>query len=173
MELSLGQQTNAFLWACVLGIVFGAVYTVIEIIKIASPPSKRLLFAVDVIFMLICGLSSFMLSVALVWGGLRFYMLFGEAVGFFLFYLIVGDIILKFAKNIISFFSKVYRVITKPFRILFHKIGRYLFLKTHNKSNKVKKISNYRQNHLKLTSNLLYNVLRHKHKDKKNSEVFR
>ena len=122
MELTLEAQTQAFIYSCVLGVILAVIYTAIGIIKIISPPSKKLLFVMDILFMLVCTFTTFFYSVLVTWGNLRYYVVFGELIGFFLFYLFVGEIILKCSKAITNFFAKIYFFITNPFRILFHKL---------------------------------------------------
>ena len=48
MELTLEAQTQAFIYSCVLGVILAVIYTAIGIIKIISPPSKKLLFVMDI-----------------------------------------------------------------------------------------------------------------------------
>lgn len=122
MELTLEAQTQAFIYSCVLGVILAVIYTAMGIIKIMSPPSKRLLFAMDILFMLVCTFATFFYSVATTWGSLRYYVVFGELIGFFLFYLFVGELILKCSRAITSFLAKIYFFITNPFRILFRKL---------------------------------------------------
>lgn len=122
MELSLSAQTQAFVYSCALGAILSVIYTAMGIIKIMSPPSRKLLFFMDLIFMLVCTVTTFLFSVAMTWGSLRYYVVFGELVGFFLFYLIVGELILKCSKAITGFLSNVYFFLTNPFRRLFKKL---------------------------------------------------
>lgn len=122
MELTLEIQTQAFIYSCVLGIILAVVYTAMGIMKIVSPPSKRLLFVMDLLFMLVCTFLTFFFSVSMTWGSLRYYVVLGELIGFFLFYLFAGELILKFSKAITGFLAKIYFFITNPFRILFKKL---------------------------------------------------
>lgn len=122
MELTLSAQTQAFIYSCVLGVILAVVYTAMGIIKIVSPPSKKLLFAMDVLFMLVCTFATFFFSVATTWGSLRYYVVFGELIGFFLFYLFIGELILKCSKAITGFLAKIYFFVTSPFRKLFKKL---------------------------------------------------
>lgn len=128
MELTLEAQTQAFIYSCVLGMILAVIYTAMGVIKIISPPGKRLLFVMDVLFMLVCTFATFFYSVATTWGSLRYYVVFGELIGFFLFYLFVGELILKCSKAIVGFFTKIYFFITNPFRILFRRL--YLLIST-------------------------------------------
>lgn len=122
MELSLEAQTRAFIYSCVLGACLAAVYTAMGIIKLISPPGKRLLFMMDLCFMLLCTGATFFYSLAVTWGSLRYYVVLGELLGFFLFYLFFGELILKCSKALIAFISKIYYLIAKPFRTLFHRL---------------------------------------------------
>ena len=63
MELTLEAQTQAFIYSCVLGVILAVIYTAIGIIKIISPPSKKLLFVMDILFMLVCTFTTFFYSV--------------------------------------------------------------------------------------------------------------
>lgn len=126
MELTLSAQTQAFIYSCVLGIILAVIYTVMGIIKILSPPSKKLLFVMDVLFMLVCTFITFLFSVAMTWGSLRYYVVFGELIGFFLFYLFVGELVLKCSKAITEFLARIYFFLTNPFRKLFKKMFSFI-----------------------------------------------
>lgn len=126
MELTLSAQTQAFIYSCVLGVILAVVYTAMGIVKIVSPPSKKLLFVMDVLFMLVCTFATFFFSVAATWGSLRYYVVFGELIGFFLFYLFVGELILKCSKAITGFLAKIYFFLTNPFRKLFKKLFSFI-----------------------------------------------
>ncbi len=125
MELTLSAQTQAFIYSCVLGAILSVIYTAMGILKIMSPPGKRLLFFMDLAFMLVCTFATFLFSVAMTWGSLRYYVVFGEIVGFFLFYLTVGELILKCSSAIIGFLSRLYFFITNPFRKLFKRLSAF------------------------------------------------
>lgn len=125
MELTLKQQTEAFLWSFVLGAVISVIYTVVAVIRVISPPSKKQLFVSDLLFMVIAALMNFIFAVAFTEGKVRFYTIFAETISFFAIYFTVGKLAGRAAKSIFRFISTVLYKITHP--VIFF-VGKIILL---------------------------------------------
>ena len=158
MELTLEQQTIAFLWSFVLGAVLTMVYIVIVVIRLLSPPTNLQLFVSDVLFMVFSALANFLIATAFTEGNVRFYTIFAEIVSFVAIYLTVGRLVKKTVHTIYKFVSVIFYKITSPVVRLFRKFvtvaekGCTFLLK------KVKKLKKVHRFPLHCQRKLLYNT---------------
>ncbi len=137
MELTLAQQSQAFLYSILLGVVLGAVYGVFKILRLAFCRGKIFVFAFDFVYMLIFSLSIFYFSLAFLYGYIRIYIYIGSAAGFLIYRLTIGML-----------FSKIYGPIIDFCRKISSKIRIYL--------------KKFAKKVLKITHNILYNVFKKK-----------
>lgn len=158
MELTLKQQTEAFLWSFVLGAVVALIYIIIAVIRVISPPSKLQLFVGDVLFMVFAALLNFLFAVAFTEGNVRFYTIFSELISFFVIYLTLGKAAKKTAHIIFRFISAVLRKISYPLIKLINTISSFLREKCFIMLKKVKKIKKVRFFPLHCRYKMLYNV---------------
>lgn len=87
-----------------MGAVFGAVYDLFRIFRIAVPLPAGVIVAEDVIYFAFCGFMSFFLAMTVNFGQVRFFILLGELLGFLLYYLTLGVLVMKCAQQIIAFY---------------------------------------------------------------------
>jgi hypothetical protein len=111
---------------------------------------------------------SFLLLLSVTDGQIRFYVILGELIGFFVYYFSLGVFIVKICEKITAvlkklfavvkrFFLFVFRVISFPFRKLF-KLLKGIFKKIYEKTLKnTKKIVKKSKYHLQVDTALLYN----------------
>ena len=83
MNITLAEQLRGFWLSLGAGVLFGAVYDVFSLIRVVWAPPKRQLFLLDMISMLVLGLLTELLLLAVSSGEIRLYPLLGEALGFF------------------------------------------------------------------------------------------
>lgn len=93
MELTTAQQTEAFLFAFLLGLITGVLYIVFMLLRDFFVRSFAAGFAADVVFMLTASLLNFLFAVGFTLGRIRFYVVFAEAVSFFVVYFTAGRFI--------------------------------------------------------------------------------
>lgn len=95
-----------------------AVYTVLAVIRVLFVPSKIVLFFMDMSFMCFSAVVTFLYSVSVTIGIVRWYVVLGEAIGFSVFYFTAGryikkssDFVFGLIKRFLSFvFSPVLRL---------------------------------------------------------------
>ena len=158
MELTLKQQTEAFLWSFVLGVIVSLIYVIIVVIRVISPPSKIQLFVGDVLFMVFAALLNFLFAVAFTEGNIRFYTIFAELISFFAIHLTVGRLAKKTAYIVFHFISAVFRRITRPLTKKINVILSFLGEKCSILLKKAKKIKKVRFFPLHCRYKMLYNV---------------
>ncbi|MBE6835236.1 MAG: hypothetical protein E7515_03175 [Ruminococcaceae bacterium] len=166
--VSLAKQTYNFFVSVGFGFALGIVYDVFFIIRNLISKRKWVTVVCDVIFTLFSSLMSFLLLLSVTDGQIRFYVILGELIGFFVYYFSLGVFIVKICEKITAvlkklfavvkrFFLFVFRVISFPFRKLF-KLLKGIFKKIYEKTLKnTKKIVKKSKYHLQVDTALLYN----------------
>ncbi len=133
--IDLNIQVIIFLWSLVLGSILGLLYDIFKSVRFAFKSNKKHLFIQDIIYCLLCGFLTFLFSLAINRGNLRFYIIMGEFLGFFIYQTSVSKIFMKVTITIIIIIKKVlhkiYKIIFSPIISIVKKIIKSVF-----KSNK-------------------------------------
>lgn len=119
MYMALAPSTLLFFYSILTGAVLGVVYDIFRILRISFPPKKIAIIVQDVIFALICIITTLMFLQFFTNGALRFFVLIGEFLGFLLYYLTIGVIVIKTARVIINIVKKIIYIVIWPFRKIF------------------------------------------------------
>lgn len=83
MNITVAEQLRGFCFALGMGLFLGILYDGFRLLRLFWRPPRRQQFFLDVFCMLLMGLFTFMLALAVSSGQLRMYVLVGEGVGFF------------------------------------------------------------------------------------------
>ena len=102
MELSFAEQTAAFLYAIVLGVLIGILYGAVKLARVAFDFSAPVTFAADVLFMLVSAVMTFLFSLAFLSGAVRLYLLPALIFGFALYRLTLGRFIVRIYTSVIG-----------------------------------------------------------------------
>lgn len=164
--IAVNTQTIIFLQAILMGAVFGAVYDLFRIFRIAVPLPAGVIVAEDVIYFAFCGFMSFFLAMTVNFGQVRFFILLGELLGFLLYYLTLGVLVMKCAQQIIAFirwiFQVLWKLILRPVGTIAYvdwQKGRKNFWKTGKKREKAVQKN---RKHLQTRRILLYNYFKNR-----------
>lgn len=162
MEVTLAAQSHGFLISCIVGFALGAFYDVFRILRILCRTEKRHVFFQDIFFMACAAVVTFLLTLAINWGELRFYILAGEIIGICIYYLTVGEVTVRIAKLIYKFLRCIFKLVKKwlvlPVVHLLSKIGKFFVQKFKNMLKNRKKISLNRKKPLKHHRKIVYNL---------------
>ena len=139
MGIYLEQQASVFLLSLLVGAALGVLYDVFRISRVAFYTSPAVVFAEDVLFFLICGVTTFFFGLTVMEGTLRAFLLIGELLGAVLYHFTLGRLVMRVATKIIGIIKAIFRFlfkwilrplwrilcyiiafIVKPFRILAH-----------------------------------------------------
>ncbi|MBQ7965151.1 MAG: spore cortex biosynthesis protein YabQ, partial [Ruminococcus sp.] len=82
MEFSLATQTVYFLYSILFGIILSAVYDVVRVIRFMGFTKLWQIILSDVVYFFVCAVLTFLFSLPFNNGSVRYFVLFGEAVGF-------------------------------------------------------------------------------------------
>ena len=93
MNMTLEEQFRGFCLSVGMGGLLGILLDLFRLVRIFAAPSRRSQFVLDVLYMLLCSGLTFVLSLAIHYGQLRFYMFLGEGIGFAAYMLAFGRIV--------------------------------------------------------------------------------
>lgn len=134
MELTFAQQSVAFLYSLLLGVGFGIFYAPFKMFRLAFCSKKSSVIAVDIFFMLCVSVVIYYFSLVFIMGYVRIYVFAGCLIGFLAYRLTLGVLFSKIYVPIISFVKKITNKI-------------------------VLKLKNFTKKLLKITRNILYNII--------------
>ena len=134
MELTFAQQSVAFLYSLLLGVGFGIFYAPFKMFRLAFCSKKSSVIAVDIFFMLCVSVVIYYFSLVFIMGYVRIYVFAGCLIGFLAYRLTLGVLFSKIYVPIISFVKKITNKI-------------------------VRKLKNFTKKLLKITRNILYNII--------------
>ncbi len=143
------EQLAIFALSLGLGFLLGVLYDIIRALRLSITKSKIVLIICDIVYFVLFGIISFLFILALNKGEIRFYIIIGELIGAFFYYISLGTAVIKITNKAVSllrkFYTLVFKIISAPFRGLakvfsgiFKKL-RKLFKKTEKKSSKTRK----------------------------------
>lgn len=148
---SVGQseQLSIFLSSLGLGFLLGILYDVLRAVRLSFTDSKIAVVIFDLLYFLCFGIFSFLFILALNKGEIRSYIIAGEIIGAFFYYISFGIAAIKFTDFLVSrlkrFYCLIFKIISTPFRLikrLFSNLSdklKKLFVKTEKNSEKMKK----------------------------------
>lgn len=142
MEITVSEQLTQLFLSCGMGFLLGAYYDVYRVIRLVMRSGKRWIFVQDLLFFLTAAVLTFLFSLAVMEGRLRFYLFLGELLGFSAYYFTIGRVVVRFAgvvtAAIVRIWTAFWRLLFLPFRwtarlfrrpltavgVFFQKIGR-------------------------------------------------
>ena len=111
LEIYLSQQVMAFVWAVVIGCVFGLLFDVFRILRIAIPVPDAVIAAQDILYFSVCAALAFLFLLGQTDGRVRFFLLVGIVIGAIIYFCTlsvpvmgVSRFIIAFVKGVLSFF---------------------------------------------------------------------
>ena len=132
MEIDFYVQSRAFLYSLLLGVALGILYGAFKFIRTAFLSTKPAVIISDIAFMIVASLALFFYSLAMLYGYVRIYVVFGALCGFAAYRFSLGKLISRIYCPI-----NALNVANKKIRTKFKKITEKL---------------------LKIGNNILYNI---------------
>ncbi|MBQ3567129.1 MAG: spore cortex biosynthesis protein YabQ [Oscillospiraceae bacterium] len=107
------QQLNLFLISCVFGIPIGVFFDIFRTLRILFKHGKIAVIIEDILFFIIYGIFIMCFTITAARSEFRFYYCFGNLLGFILYYVTVGHIVVSFLRTVIL---KIKKILQKPIR---------------------------------------------------------
>jgi len=156
-------QIAEMLWAVGFGAALGVYYDVFRVIRIVMQPSARVIFLHDLLYFASAAAATFLFTLAINGGYLRVYIFAGMAVGFGVYYVTVGKLVIRFTAAAAGFISRLWSAFWKLIFWPFRGIGRLLAPVLRKKAKKcgilAKKCPEFIKKVLQKPKRLLYNYV--------------
>lgn len=171
MNLPLSSQLFGFAASVAGGFVLGALYDLFRIWRILFRSGRRAVFFQDVFYLFLASLLTFLLSLSVSLGEVRFYLVAGEVAGWLLYYFSVGFVTVRFFRFAVKFlerffFAPLEKLLLALWNIL-KKIAVF-FVKF------IKKVFSKRKNSLKRRGKIVYNQRKDRRRSRRRKkDVFR
>ena len=116
MEIDFYIQSQAFLYSLLFGVGLGMLYGVFKFIRVALLSTKTAVIIADIIFMLIASIALFLYSLAMLYGYVRIYIVFGALCGFLAYRFSLGKLISRIYCPIINAINVIIQKIKTKFK---------------------------------------------------------
>ena len=150
-------QLVGILISLVAGILLAAVYDTMKIVRLLLSGEKSHVVVQDFFFMILAAFVTYLVSLAVSYGVVRFYVIACEIIGVCIYFLTLGMVTERLAKWIHKIFCGIFRFFRRfffhPLFVFFRAIGRWVW----SKCGFLKKITKKLQNLLKPKGNMVYN----------------
>ena len=131
MWSTLSDQTVYFLWSIALGAALGVVYDLVRAVRMVSRARGAGLVISDILFFVLCGIVTSLFALPFNKGGVRGFVMLGEAAGFLCWRLLPGSIMGKIYSHLAGilrkFSQKTHKIFEKTFIFLLKLTGRLLY----------------------------------------------
>lgn len=165
--VGLSGQTVNFLLSLGFGFLTGVLYDVIRTIRLVFGDGKKSVMVFDILYAVFVGFMTFIFALIITNGSIMAYVIIGELIGFFIYYITFGIFAIRFSEKVSNaikkFMLKFFKAVFSPLKKIFAAFKR-IFGKITQKSRKnAEKAVKKSKTHLKLCNTLLYNQLNNKH----------
>ena len=137
MEISMAEQTAAFLWSIVFGMAAGMWYGAFSAVRMLSPNGRWLAPILDLLYFFLLAVTTFLFFFAMEDGTVRGYLYAGELFGWLLWQMTAGKLWEKGLSVLFRLLRKACRNVWKKGR----RLGEIWKKKIFKKHEKTKKIS--------------------------------
>ncbi len=116
---TVNEELRLFGFSCVLGAVLGAAYDVLRALRLVIKHNAVLTAIEDTAFLVFCGIGLVAFTEIFARSEMRLYFAIGSAIGFTLYFVTAGSIIMKTLRKLFTVFGSVFRLILRPLRTPF------------------------------------------------------
>lgn len=161
MKITNAQQAYELFLSCGMGFLLGLYYDVFRVIRLVMKPGAKTIFFQDLLFFVSSAVLTFLFSLSIMDGELRFYLFLGLIVGFVAYYFTIGKLVMKFAGAVVAVFLKAWHALWSLIFAPFRWLGKLLSRPMHALGSLLqfipRKIQAFLKKGLKDTRSLLYN----------------
>lgn len=117
-----GQQFNLFLLSFLFGLPIGIFYDIFRVIRLLIKHGKAAVIIEDIIFFIFYGIFLMCFTVTAARSEFRFYYVFGNLLGFIVYFATVGNIVLKLLRRLTEGIKKLLKPPIKKIALICEKI---------------------------------------------------
>ncbi len=126
MFMGVAPEAEQFLIAVCFGGILGVGWDLFRILRLAGFASRALVFAEDLLYMLLVTLVTLLFFYWFTSGDFRVYVLIGEFLGWVLYYCTLGRLVYSVSRVIIAWIRRLLGWIFWPFRFLFRHVYQWM-----------------------------------------------
>lgn len=128
-----GVFPGALALSLLLGVLLGALFTVLDAVRLLLRPGRAVVFLLDLSFCGVASAATFLLALAVSAGSLRFYQAGCEIIGFLSVYLSLTHAV----RRLLPFFGRLHRRLSERLERLLKRVGK-IFLRKNTASKGVR-----------------------------------
>ena len=132
----LSSQTEIFLFSLGFGFLLGILYDIFRTLRLIISDSSFFTVFADVTYFLVCTFLIFCFDLVVDSGKIRLYVLFGDLLGWLIYYFSFGEISIKLSNKIVSSVKRFSGAVSAPV-LKFGKIIKRKFRKSASFSKKI------------------------------------
>ncbi len=122
MEFTLADQTVYFLYSLLFGVILSALYDVVRIIRFIGATKLWQIILSDVLYFFVCAFLTVLFAMPFNKGSVRYFAVFGEAVGFILYRFTLGEYFAYVYSFVIRVISRLFKIFIKYLRVFLNKV---------------------------------------------------
>lgn len=112
---TVSEELRLFGLSCLMGAIVGVAYDVLRVFRIITPHNGFLTAAEDIFFLLLYAISLTAFSEAAARSEMRLYFVIGNAIGYGLYYVTIGSVVMRAVHKLFSLVGALFKLI---FRLL-------------------------------------------------------
>lgn len=124
--ITIGEQTRLFLLSLLVGAGLAALYDLFRILRVAFVCGKGLVAFQDILYWLLCAFATFTFVLCLNQGAVRFYILLGEGLGWVIYHLTLGSLVMACSHGVIALARRLAGVVDRCFLRPVRRLLRWL-----------------------------------------------
>ena len=122
MEFSLADQTIYFLSSLLFGVLLSSLYDFVRVMRFCGLTKPWQIILSDTLYLTVCAFLTILFSLPFNKGSVRYFVVFGEAVGFIVYRFTIGEISAKFYCFVIRVLRKFIEKSLKILRKILNKL---------------------------------------------------
>lgn len=134
------EQTRLFLLSLGFGFLLGILYDAFRTVRLILSNSAVLVPAADILYFCFCAFFNFCFFMAFDSGRLRAFAVFGEILGWLIYYISFGAVAIKITSFVVRRVRRIFSAVFSPFVRLKRKIGRKITVKASRMKKTLKKV---------------------------------
>ncbi len=142
MEFSLADQTVYFLYSLLFGVILSALYDVVRVLRFCGFTKLWQIILTDILYFFVCAILTVIFSLPFNKGEVRYFVIFGEAIGFIVYRFTVGELTATVYCFLIRVFKKIVEKSLQILRFFSNKLLKANRFVVYNVGNIIHKVQN-------------------------------
>lgn len=113
---SVSEELRLFGLSCLMGAIVGAAYDVLRVFRIITTHNSFLTAIEDIFFLMLYAISLTAFSEAAARSEMRLYFVIGNAIGYALYYVTVGSVVMRTIRKLFNLMGALFKLIFRPFK---------------------------------------------------------